>query len=220
MGAFGWQMADTFIKLVGASDGGMGKLLIATVYNADAVLVAAHKLGPDRLMLLVQENRDKELKEALKLIHDSLGRVIEITEKSVPAYDIVAIAQAAVDLIDAQPSAERIFVNITSGRKTMAIGLLFGAYARVAKVEKIGYNTEESKAVVYLPKLGFNLTNSQVAMLAYLELHGGQSIAQIANEVELSRAQAYNVLRELQNMDLIKDDDGIWLTDAGKIARM
>ena len=54
------------------------KVLIATVYNPDPVLLAATKLGPDRLILLLDEKPDREQDKALKLIQDSLGKVIEV----------------------------------------------------------------------------------------------------------------------------------------------
>ncbi len=197
----------------------MGRLLIATLYSADAVLVAAHKLSPDRILLLIQDNGDAELKKSLKLIHESIGRVIEIEEHSVPAYDIVRVARTAIELIDAQASTEKIYINITSGRKTMAIGLLLAAYRRSARIRKIAYNPEEQKgSVVYLPKLSFDLNNSQRKLLNYLEHNSGKSIAHIAKEVAISRAMLYTTIKELQNLDLIKVEDGIWLTDAGRIA--
>ena len=127
------------------------KVLIATLYSPEPVLLATTRLGPERLILLVDKTPNKEQDKAIKLIQDSLGKVIEIKIVKTDVYDIVKIATECVKIIDLQPDEDHIFVNITSGRKTKAIGLLFASYARHEKVSKIAYNPEEDKkSIVYL----------------------------------------------------------------------
>src|SRR3989344_3998925 len=148
----------------------MAKVLIATVYGPDPVLVATNKLGPDRLILLVDSEPNKEQENSVNLIKNSLGRVIDVKVVKTPVYDIVEIARKATEIIDMQPKEDIIYVNITSGRKTKAMGLLFGAYARVSRVKKIAYNPDEKdSSPIYLPKLYFQLTESQKRVLEYLE---------------------------------------------------
>jgi len=214
---------DTFInpELVAPDGVQMGKVLIATLYTADAVLLAAHRLGPDRLFLLVNEDPHPEQEKSLKLIKESLGRVIEVKTIKVPVYDIVKIATKVVELIDAQPNEETIYVNVTSGRKTQAMGVLFAAYARNDRVKKIAYNPEEDKnTVIYLPRLSFNLNPSQRKVLDYLAKAEGKSITELADDIEISRAMLYKVIQELKELDFIETDEGIKLTDAGRIARL
>ena len=50
----------------------MGKVLIATLYSLDPVLVGANKLGPDRLVLLVDKEPSKEQEKSLEVIKSSL----------------------------------------------------------------------------------------------------------------------------------------------------
>ena len=79
---------------------------------------------------------------------------------------VIVMAKKAVEIIDLQPKENHIFVNITSGRKTQAIGLLFAAYARHDRVSKIAYNPDEDKSsIVYLPRLSFKLTDSEKRIL-------------------------------------------------------
>ena len=54
------------------------KILIATLYNPDPVILASTKLGPDKLILLIDDKPNKEQENALKLIQNSLGKVIEV----------------------------------------------------------------------------------------------------------------------------------------------
>lgn len=197
------------------------KVLISTLYNPEPTLLAANRLGPDRLILLIDKAPDKTQEKAVRVILDSLGKVIDVKTVKTDVYDIVDIAQKVVDTIDMQPSNDLVFVNITSGRKTKALGVLFAAYARVDRVAKIAYNPEEDKSsVVYLPKLGFKLTESQKKVLEQLDKHKEDNYVKLAEKIGISKAMLYRNIDELRSMDLIITEDGLELTDAGKIARM
>lgn len=196
-------------------------VLIATLYNPDPVLLSCTKLGPDRLILLIDNKPDKEQEKALKLIQDSLGKVIDVKPVKTEVYDIVKVASKCVDIIDMQPEGDNIFVNITSGRKPKAIGLLFAAYTRHDKIKKILYYPEEDKnSVICLPKLSFKLTESQKKILDVIGEQEFKSIADLAEKVDLSKAMLYRAIDELKDMDLLSTEEGIRLTDAGKIARL
>ena len=197
------------------------KVLIATLHTSDPVMLAVTRLGPDRLILLTDKETNKEQDEALDLIEKSIGNVIEIKTKKTDVYDIVQIAKDCVDIIDMQPKDDLIFVNITSGRKTKAIGLLLAAYARHDKVKKIAYNPQDDKnAIVYLPRLSFKLTESQKNILEEIGNSRFESIGDLAKKVDLSPAMLYRAIQELEDMDLMTTEPEIKLTDAGKIARL
>ena len=196
----------------------MAKVLIATVYGPDPVLVAANKLGPDRLILLVDTKPSKEQEKSIDLIKGSLGRVIDVKIVKTEVYDIVDIAKKAVEVIDMQPNEDELYINITSGRKTKAIGLLFGAYARYSRVKKIIYYPEEKgMGPIYLPKLQFNLTESQKKVLELLDNKEYKSLTELSEKIEQSTAMLYRNIKELKEMGLV---DELTLTDAGKIARL
>src|SRR3989339_2131167 len=202
-------------ELTEQQGGNLAKVLIATLYSPDAVLLAATRLSADRLVLLVDENPTKELEQNLKLIKDSLGRVIEVKTVKVKVYDVVSVAKKGVEVIDLTPKEDQIFLNITSGRKTQAIGLLFAGYARSSRVKKIAYNPEENKAdVIYLPKLSFNLTEGQKRVLEYVEKGEYKTHAELADKIDLSRAMLYRHIKELEDIGLISTEEGFKLTDA------
>lgn len=213
---------ETFKSKAG-NDVNMGgkKVLIATLYSSEPVILAATKLGPDRLILLIDRKPDSAQEKSLKIIQDSLGKVLEVKAVKTDVYDIVEVAKKCVEIIDIQPTEDTIYVNITSGRKTKAIGLLFAAYARHDRVAKIAYNPEEDRTkVVYLPKLSFKLTDSQKKIMHYLEEGDYDSISDLSKKIDLSTAMLYRAIDELKDMDLITTDEGLKLTDAGKIARL
>lgn len=197
------------------------KVLIATLYSAEPVILATTRLGPHRLILLIDKTPDAQQTKSLATIQNSLGKVLDVKAIKTDVYDIVAVAKKCVDIIDAQPSEDIIYVNITSGRKTKAIGLLFAAYARHDKVKKITYNIEEDKgSVISLPRLSFKLSESQKLILNHIGEKQFKSISDLAEQVDISKAMLYRALDELKDMDLVSTYDGIVLTDAGRIARL
>jgi len=197
------------------------KVLIATLYNPDPVILASTKLGPDRLILLIDKKPNKEQEKSLSLIKSSLGKVIDVKAVKCEVYDIVSVATKCVEIIDMQPKDDEIYVNITSGRKTKAIGLLFAAYARHIRVKKIAYNPEEDKSsVIYLPRLSFKLNESQKKVLEYIHEGDYESITDLADKIDLSRAMLYRAIDELKGMDFVSAEVRPTLTDAGKIARL
>jgi len=201
----------------------MSKVLIATVYNPDPVLLAAHKLSPDRLILLVDEKTNEKQNKALKLIKDSLGRVIDIKEIRTSVYEIVDVAKKCVEVIDMQPREDKIYVNITASRKTQALGLLYAAYARSERVRKIAYNPEEDKnTVVYLPKLSFKLKESQKKILDVIDDkdYSKLSWTDMAKKIGISPAMFYRNIDELKDLGFVETENVLELTDAGRLARL
>ena len=197
------------------------KVLIATLYGPEPVILASTRLGPERLILLVDKIPSGEQEKSIKIIEESLGKVIEVKVVKTDVYDIVKVAKKCVEIIDMQPKDDLIYINITSGRKTKAIGLLFAAYARHDKIKKIAYNPEEDKnAVVYLPRLSFKLTESEKKVLEYVEKGKYESISDLAKKIDLSTAMLYRAIDELKDKDLITTKEGLKLTDAGMIARL
>ena len=201
----------------------MAKVLIATLYSPEPVLLAANRLGPDRLILLVDQKPDKDQEKSFKLIQQSLGRVVDVKKVPTEVYDIVKVAEKCVEIIDMQPKNDEIYINVTSGRKTKALGLLFAAYARCSKIKKIAYNPEEDEtAVVWLPKLSFKLTESQKSVLNTIaeKDYTKISLTELAEKIGISRAMLYRNIDELRDMGYISTENGLILTDAGRIARL
>jgi len=199
----------------------MTKVLIATLYSPDPVLLAANRLGPERLILLIDKDPDETQKDSLKLIKESIGRVVDVKTVKCDVYNIVEVAKKCVEVIDMQPREDKVYINITSGRKTKALGLLFAAYARCDHIRKIAYNPEEDKnAIVYLPKMSFKLTESQKKVLEAIDKKSFKNFTDLAEQIGISRAMLYRNIDELRDMDFITTEDTLELTDAGRIARL
>ena len=195
----------------------MAKVLLATLHSAETILLAANRLGPDRLILLMNKEEDETLKKSVDLIKSSLGLVVDVKFIKLDVYDVVGVAKKSVEIIDLLPHTDQVYVNITSGRKTQAIGLLFGAYARSNRIQKIIYNPTEPSAFVQLPKLSFNLTESQKKVLEAINEGRYNTPVELSEKVNVSKAMLYRNIKELEDMGMISTEEGFKLTDAGKI---
>lgn len=198
----------------------MSRVLVTTTYSSDSIILAITKLSIERVYLLIDKKPDETQKETIDMINKTFGSVIEIKEKKIELYDFVEVAKSVTDLLDAISRKDEIYVNITPGRKTQSLGLLFGCYARPKYIKKIFYATEDTKEIITLPILSFDITQSQRDILDNIEKIDTSKA--LAEEIETSRAMLYRNIKDLLDRGLIepKEKEGYKLTDAGKIAKL
>ncbi|WP_198002520.1 CRISPR-associated CARF protein Csa3 [Methanococcus vannielii] len=196
----------------------MAKILLATLYSFEPIIAASTKIGADRLILLVDYKPDKTQQKSIDLINDSLGSVLKIDTVNTDVYDIVEVSKETVEIIDSLSDTDEIYVDITAGRKTKALGLLFGAYARISRIKRIMYVKEENKQLVYLPKLSYQITPAQYKIIEYINKNKISSMAEFSENVGVSKAMLYKHVKELKDMDILEETpDGLKLTDYGRI---
>lgn len=198
----------------------MTRVLVTTTYSSDSIILAITRLGIERVYLLIDKKPDDVQKATIDAINKTFGSVIEIKEKKIELYDFVDVANNIVNLLDDISSKDEVYVNITPGRKTQALGVLFGCYARPTTVKKIFYLPEGSKELIILPVLHFDISQSQKEILDNIEKIDTASA--LANEVDTSKAMLYRNLKDLADRGFIepKPGEGYRLTGAGKIARL
>ena len=144
--------------------------------------------------------------------------MLEIKTVETDVYDIVEVAKGTVKIIDLLSDKDEIYIDVTAGRKTKALGLLFGAYARSDRIRRIMYVKEENKQVVNLPKLSYSITPGQHKIIEFLLKNEVRSMSEFAEKVDVSKAMLYKHIKELKDMDVIEDTtEGFKLTDYGRI---
>ena len=196
----------------------MTTILIATLYIFEPVIAAATKISADRLILLIDHEPDETQQKSFDIIKQSLGSVLEIKTVGTDVYDIVEVAKETVKIIDLLSDEDEIYIDVTAGRKTKALGLLFGAYARSDRISRIMYIKEENKQVVSLPKLSYSITPGQHKIIEFLLKNEVRSMSEFAEKVDVSKAMLYKHIKELKEMDVIEDTtEGFKLTDYGRI---
>lgn len=198
----------------------MARVLITTTYSVESIILAITKLSADRVYLLIDKKPDETQTAAIESINKTFGPVIEIKEKRVELYDFVSVAKTVVDMLDDISRKDEVYVNITPGRKTQAIGVLFGCYARPNYVKKIFYVPEGTKGMITLPILSFDISPSQKEVLDNIEKIDTPKA--LAEEVDTSKAMLYRNIKSLLDRGFIepKDGQGYRLTGVGKIARI
>ena len=209
---------NTYKEYNSNTNGVIMNVLISTLYSFEPVVLAATKIGVDKLILIVDNKPDEKQRESLDLVKNSLGKVVEVKQIKTEVYDIVKVAEEAIKAIDYESDKNSIYVNVTGARKTQSFGLLFAAYSRINKIKQIIYITEENKQIINLPKLSFNLNNSQKQILDHINNKELTSLTELSNKVKISRGMLYRTIKELKDLGLVYDDEGFKLTDAGRIA--
>ncbi|MBI5061333.1 MAG: CRISPR locus-related DNA-binding protein [Candidatus Aenigmarchaeota archaeon] len=195
----------------------MSSVLLSTIYDDNSVVFTIKKFDIDKVLLLVDKNPNAKQSNSIKSVREPFDNLIEIREEKIDVYNILDIVKKVVDIIDSIPEKDKIFVNISPGRKPQILGVIFAAYQRLKRINKIVYITEEKKDIVVLPMLSFDLTDSQIEILKNIEKI--DSINKLEKKLEIGRAMIYRNIKDLQNKGFIeKDDKGLKLTDAGKIA--
>ena len=196
----------------------MAKILIATIYVFEPVIAAVTKISADRLFLLIDKEPDEKQKKSIEVIKQSLGSVLEIKTVETEIYDIYEVAKETVKIIDYLSDKDEIYVDITAGRKTKSMGLLFGSYARGDRIQKIMYVKEEDKQIVTLPKLTYSVTPGQIKIIEFLEKNQIKSMVEFASQIKISKSLLYQSIKDLKKMDILEEtSDGIKLTDYGRI---
>ncbi|MGD9627126.1 MAG: CRISPR-associated CARF protein Csa3 [Methanobacteriales archaeon] len=195
----------------------METTLISTVYSIEPVMICITQFSPRKVVLIMEEEPPKEKEQVQKIIEDTLGNFIEVKIKETSLYDVVQIAKDTVDTIDEERAKGRkVVVNISGGRKTQALGVLFGCYARNNDVQRIAYVTEEEGEIIDLPILSFGISKTKKKVLEELK-RGETSVKNLALKLGISRGMTYNHIRELRNMGFI-DPEKLEITSAGELA--
>jgi len=194
-----------------------GTTLITTIYHPEPVIPSIHRYSPTKIILIRSSIAEGEAKKELKETVDTVERLFKNATKiewvKINPYDLYAISKKTVDLIEKE-NGNKIIVNVTGGRKTIGMGVLFGCYARKDMVDRIQYVTEEKSEFVDLPLLSFGLSRSKRLVLEAIQ--EGLTIQKTTEKLKRSRGMIYAHLKELQEAGLVNEDYKI--TTAGRIA--
>ncbi len=210
---------SNLIKDPQTSTNSMAKVLITPIYETDSIVLAINRFSIERVFLLVSKKSDDKQQEAVKYIKDHYEKIIEIKEKKTELYDIVETAHQVKEIIDDLSKTDEIYLNTSTGRRTQAMGVLFAGYKRPDRIKKIFYATEDTKEIITIPLLCFDITDAQLKILENIE--EVDKISEMSNEIDISKAMVYRAIKELKDKGFIEEHDkGYKLTQAGKIAKM
>lgn len=197
-----------------------GNTLISSFYSIEPFMPAALAFRPEKIVLLIDAESKpearKELEANVDLVKKTLGTAIFVKTVAVKQYDLLDVAQKTVKLVEEEHGAgNKVFLNVTGGRRTVMMGALMACYTRSEMVERVVYSLEETNELIELPKLSMALSQTKRGILEFLA-KGKKPIPEIADKLEKTRGMVYAHLRELKALGYVNDD--FELTVAGRIA--
>lgn len=189
------------------------RVMISTVHIKDAVLIAITKLSPEKIIFLIDSESKK--KADVSDIQKMFSKVMPIETVSTGPYDLVKIAADVVKVIENESSkGNEVILHITEGRKTMALGAMYAAYARKKMVKGIYYITEEKREVIALPILEYSLNPTKQLVLQEFS-KGNIDVKKLAKLADKTEQMIYSHISSLKEEGYISADDKI--TNAGRI---
>jgi len=202
----------------------MGKkesVVISTFYEGFAVKVAISKLSPDKLILLVDEPKNKSIKKKIDNALNELKRfylnILEIEVIKIEAYDMPQIMKKVSQLIEKEFGiGNEILIHISEGRKIASLALLFAGYMKKDKIAGAYYITEEEHQLISLPLINFSLGESKKKLLK--EINKGNGVVyNLEKKLKIKPSAIYQHVQELKREGYIEDNKELKLTDLGRM---
>lgn len=190
------------------------QVLISTIYKGSAVIQAIKLFSPKIIYFIVDKPIDEIRKNSINMIHD-LFPDIDIKQVSVKTYDIVNIANETIKIIKKE-SKNDIKVHISEARKTMSLGLLFGAYVMKKKINSAYYIIEETNQPLKLPLIELKVSKKKREILENIS-KGNNSVETLSEKLKVQPSTLYVHLKELRDNGIITPTKDLKLTDMGKI---
>lgn len=140
---------------------------------------------------------------------------IDLKQVPVKTYDIVNIANETIKIIRKE-SKNDIKVHISEARKTMGLGLLFGAYVMKKEIDSAYYIIEETNQPLKLPLMELKVSKKKKEILKYIS-EGTNSVEILSEKLNIQSSTLYVHLKELRDDGIITPTKDLKLTDMGKI---
>ena len=179
-------------------------VLISTIFKGSAVIQAIKLFEPKKVYFLVDDPIDDIRKHSVNMIKDIFPS-IEFEQISAKIYDIVEIAQKTIEVIEKE-SLNKIIVHISEGRKTMTLGVLFGAYVLREKVDSAYYIVEETNSPIRLPLIALKVSAKKHDLLKLIS-QGQKSTSELQNEMKITAATLYVHIKELRDDGLLSKNN-------------
>lgn len=190
------------------------QVLISTIYKGSAVIQAIKLFSPKKIYFIVDKPIDEIRKNSIQMIKD-LFPDIDLKQVPVKTYDIVNIANETIKIIRKE-SKNDIKVHISEARKTMGLGLLFGAYVMKKEIDSAYYIIEETNQPLKLPLMELKVSKKKKEILKYIS-EGTNSVEILSEKLNIQSSTLYVHLKELRDDGIITPTKDLKLTDMGKI---
>ena len=188
------------------------KILISTIWKGSAVIQAIKLFSPNKVFFIADEPVEDIRNNSINMIKELFPN---LEYKTVPTkiYDIVGIARSVMDIIESETGNE-IIVHISEGRKTMSLGLLFGAYVKRELVSSAYYITEETNTPIQLPLVKLKLSKQKIRLLQKIN-ENISSMPEFEKALNVKAPTIYVHMKELRDDGFLNKENK--LTEIGRI---
>jgi CRISPR locus-related DNA-binding protein len=170
--------------------------------------------SPTKIYFIVDKPIDEIRKNSIGMIHD-LFPEIDTKQVFVKTYDIVNIANETIKIIKKE-SKNNIKVHISEARKTMSLGLLFGAYVMKKEIDSTYYIIEETNQPLKLPLIELKVSKKKKEILNLIS-EGNNTVEILSEKLNVQPSTLYVHLKELRDDGMITKTKDLKLTDMGNI---
>lgn len=200
----------------------MKNTLIATVWFDDSIKLAVKQLNISKLILLEDEKPKDQQQKMIQDLTNFYKNIVEIKIEKIPKYDILEIVKKCMNIIEEESKESIVYVDVTQGKRTQFLGILFATYKKFEKVKQIIYAKEVGEKeyeLMYLPKLKFTHTDQKI-LQAMQEGKTKNQIFEGENKL-VSKGTYYTKMNELEQQGFVeKKGTEYSLTESGKIMAM
>ena len=188
------------------------KVLISTIWKGSAVIQAIKLFSPNKVFFIADEPVEDIRNNSINMIKELFPN-LEYKTVSTKIYDIVGIAKSVMDIIESETGNE-IIVHISEGRKTMSLGLLFGAYVKRELVSSAYYITEETNTPIQLPLVKLKLSKQKIRLLQKIN-EDISSMPELEKALNVKAPTIYVHMKELRDDGFLNKENK--LTEIGRI---
>ena len=188
------------------------KVLISTIWKGSAVIQAIKLFSPNKVFFITDEPIDDIRNNSINMIKE-LFPSLEYKTVSIKIYDIVGIARSVMEVIESE-KGNQIIIHISEGRKTMSLGLLFGAYVKRNLVSSAYYITEETNTPIQLPLVELKLSKQKIKLLQKIR-ENVTLISELENALNIKAPTIYVHMKELRDDGFLNKENQ--LTEMGRI---
>lgn len=190
------------------------KVLITMLHECVVNEIIIYKQTPNKVYL-VTANEKNQLATA-KRLNEKFPKIVFETVV-IDEFDVVGITKE-IDRIIKKEKENKIFINVTEGRKTMVLGGVYAASLNKSVVEGAFYLRQDNHELISVPLFDFSrLSDTKRKILEEFE-QGNTKVSDIAKKLKVNRSLIYASINELIKKKYITKEWAV--TDSGKICLM
>lgn len=194
----------------------MVKTLISTLNNGASIPIAAHKLGVDKLIILVNNPISAADQLQIDKLKTKYEGIIELIIFPTSITNLKKVSEDVVNLIDSESKAKHyVYLHTCLTNIPQTFGIVYGGYVRVESIVGIYAVLEDAGEVIQLPSINMRIEGTKRKVMLEIKSEN-KNAKRIAAKLRINPSMVYAHLKDLVNRGFLTKE---WdITDNGYIA--